>query len=79
MQDLEEDGHLAGGTDMVFARPPGEEKYLKAILGKDGKRLVRLRSLYRADEGNIRKLLKREGAGKLLRNIPGWSTGPEDD
>ena len=74
-----EDDHWGGGTDLVFAwRPPGEEKYLKAILGRDGDRLVRLRSLYRAKEGNIRKLLKREGAGEPLRNIPGWSTEPEE-
>ena len=74
-----EDGHWSGGTDLVLAwRPPGEAKFLKAILGRDGDRTVRLRSLYRANEGNIRKLLKREGAGEPLRNIPGWSTGPEE-
>lgn len=74
-----ETGHWGGGTDLVFAwRPPDSEKYYKLILGRDADRLVRLRSLYRAAETNIRKLLQREGAGEPLRNTPGWSTEPEE-
>ena len=75
-----EDGHWSGGTDLVFAwRPRGASKYWKLILGRDGERTVRLRSLYRAGEGNIRKLLRREGAGEPLRNIPRWGADPEPD